>query len=252
MANHQQPRKGISYQACGRIILEYDREQQVQSVFWIESEERELKSSFVCLPGKRAVHAFSVSLKYKDDKYHKTVVEIRFAAEPLSNRVLYWIRYRREDADEPTWWLWQSNIEPKQLFEFPVVGLPDELEIADEEQCKQCGSELVCTNCNPPTCEACGSIMTECADCEAKENLPDSLKAFDAVRMQEELSEIDPERLQSALGEHVGDFADHAAPWPDFLKQLLDDLGEDTSSVSLNLTKNAEPDDDTEADEALG
>lgn len=253
MTRQQQPRKGISYQVCDRIILEYDREQQVQSVFWCDGEERELKSSFVCPPGKRAVHAFTETIKYKDNNYHETLFKIRFAAEPTSGRVIYRIRYRRENSAESPWLLWQSNIKPNRLLQFPSINLPNDEEVGDDEpNCKECGSDLVCTDCNPSTCEDCDSIITKCADCEAKQSIHGGLRAFDSVRMQEKLSQIDADVLQSALLEHLGDFADHTLPWPGFLKELLDGLGENTSSVSLNLTKNTEPEDIADTDQATG
>lgn len=68
--------------------------------------------------------------------------------------------------------------------------------------------------------------------------------AFDAVRTAEELELVDSDEFKTFVIDAVGSATDGEMSWIQFLRNALDELGCDTSSVQVRLR-------DVENDESL-
>jgi len=159
-----------------------------------------------------------------------------FAVHPETDVLLYDIARKKADGKDTDLYWYDRNVMPKDWKRFPDVHPRHNEEVSYSAECKECGQSLTCEKCDPPTCEDCGTVLTKCPECEEKAAAPEYLRVFDEVRIQEELLQIDPNVLRSMLVEQVGSFGNPASPWPLFLKNLLDEAAEDTSSVELNIS----------------
>lgn len=247
------------------VRLEYDYDQFKQNVYVND----QLMSSISRAPGTRGFHAFRTRDGKSDETGFLADYKIWFAVEKGSHQIRYHLQRGNAGGKDTTSYCLHSNIEVNQWERFP-----DRLPSGDEKpectecsteltclecdppesvSCKDCGEDLSCSKCNKPTCNECESEL-ECPECERKCECGadlvcaegcdsdtgefdghEPLIAYDAVRMQEELSSMDGDSLQSLLVEEIGRMGDQEGPWPILVKRVLDEAGCDTSSIGMAL-----------------
>lgn len=247
------------------VRLEYDHDQLKQNVYLND----QLMSSISRAPGAQGFHSFRARDGKSDETGYLGDYKVWFAVEKNSHQIRYHLQRGNAGGKDTTSYCLHSNIEVNQWERFPdrpptgdekpeCTECGTELacpacEPPESVSCKECDRDLSCTRCNKPTCEECDSEL-ECPECDRKcdcgadlvcrEGCDSSaedleiekpLIAYDAVRMQEELSSLDGDSLQSMLVEEVGRMGDEETPWPILIKRVLDEAGCDTSSIRVAL-----------------
>ena len=249
-------RKGTSVQTYRfsrqlAIRLEYDHADQRQSVFL----NGELRSSFHCPVGFLAEHMFRGHDAISEERGHFGEWRVKFAAEQNTYRIRYELLRRNTDGDDTKWYWWDRNVESGDFTCFPAYDKGDKIEVECETcgyflrcagcnpeefvRCEKCGEDLACPECDPPEdpnkCFECGGPLF-CEVCEERE----PRLVHDVARMQEEIQQIDANRLQDVLVYAIGSQVDSSTSWATVMEQVLTEAGYDISAVCLSLDSGGE------------